>query len=217
MNRLNRFLSVFSLPGIYCSMQRASVAIFAAVITLVSLMGATDASARARRSKIEKAIAQEAQQVSRDTASAPVDGEVCFAPVDPCDVKLVKFVEGAKKSVYVAIFDLNLDQLVHVIALASRKIDVRVLVDARQSKGDHSLVDTLIKLGVSVRYGRQKGIMHNKFIIRDGEMVETGSFNFTNHAAFANNENSIYLATPAIVERYRARFETIWAEGKPAN
>jgi phosphatidylserine/phosphatidylglycerophosphate/cardiolipin synthase-like enzyme len=146
----------------------------------------------------------------------PQSFEVCFSPEEPCGTKLVKFVLGAKKSLDLAVYDINLDQLVHHVALASKRMPVRVIVDQRQSKGEYSLVTTLIKAGVDVRYGRQRGVMHNKFIIRDGAMIETGSFNFTNHATMANNENQIYLDKPEVVARYQKRFEEIWVKARPA-
>lgn len=145
----------------------------------------------------------------------PKPNEVCFSPEEPCGAKLVKFVLGAKKSLDLAIYDINLDQLVHSLAVASKRIPVRIIVDQRQSKGEHSLVGLLVKAGVNVRYGRQRGIMHNKFILRDGQTLETGSFNFTNHATLANNENQIYLDTPEIVSRYAKHYDKIWAEAEP--
>jgi len=147
--------------------------------------------------------------------AAPKPNEVCFAPVDPCDQKLLAFVKTARKSLDVAIYDINLDQLVHQLAVASKSIPVRVVVDQRQSKGSHSLVGLLVKAGVQVKYGHQRGIMHNKFTVLDNAMVEAGSFNYTHHASEANNENQVYLNTPEIVSRYKARFEQIWADGKP--
>jgi phosphatidylserine/phosphatidylglycerophosphate/cardiolipin synthase-like enzyme len=56
--------------------------------------------------------------------------------------------------------------------------------------------------------------MHNKFTIVDGKMLETGSFNYANHASQANNENQIYLVQPEILERYKKRFEEIWQAGQ---
>jgi phosphatidylserine/phosphatidylglycerophosphate/cardiolipin synthase-like enzyme len=143
----------------------------------------------------------------------PVDGEVCFSPDEPCDVKLIQMVQSARKSIDVAIYDINLDQLVHELLVASKTIPVRILADRRQAKGEHSLAPLLIKAGAQLRYGRQRGIMHNKFIIVDGTLLETGSFNYTNHASRANHENQVYLAKPEIVERYKKRFEEIWTKG----
>jgi phosphatidylserine/phosphatidylglycerophosphate/cardiolipin synthase-like enzyme len=150
------------------------------------------------------------------SAKSKVSGDnICFSPDEPCDAKLIQFITDAKHSIDVAIFDINLDQFVHQLAVQSRKIKVRVVVDKRQSKGSHSLVSTLIKAGVDVRYGRQRGIMHDKFTIVDAKSLETGSFNYTNHASTSNQENQIYLHEPKVVKKYVERFEKIWLSGKP--
>ena len=155
-------------------------------------------------------------QIDLQTISSPQDGEVCFSPDEPCDLKLLKFIQSAKVSIDLAIFDINLDQIVHELLVAKAKgIKVRVLVDARQSKGEHSLVNTLVKGDVGVRKGRQRGIMHNKFVIIDGKAVEVGSFNFTKHAAQSNNENQLYDFRPNVVKKYVERFEVIWERAKP--
>jgi phosphatidylserine/phosphatidylglycerophosphate/cardiolipin synthase-like enzyme len=153
------------------------------------------------------------EAINEALVKPPVDQEVCFSPDEPCDIKLLKFVKSAQKSIEVAIYDINLDALVHELLAQSKRILVRFVVDRRQAKGDHSLVPLLIKAGAQVRYGHQRGIMHNKFVIVDGKMIETGSFNHTNHASRANNENQVYLANPAIVARYQQRFEKIWVHG----
>lgn len=158
-------------------------------------------------SKIEK-------KFNEMTTEIPQDFEVCFSPDEPCDLKLLKFIESAKSSIDVAVFDINLDQIVHALLIQSKKIKVRVLVDKRQSKGPHSLVSTLVKGGASVKYGSQRGVMHNKFVIIDQNSLETGSFNYTNHAYKANQENQIYIQNPKVVERYIKRFEQSWMGGK---
>lgn len=173
----------------------------------------TTAPAQARSKKSNSTSA--AHAINEALVKAPGPDETCFAPDEPCDIKLEKFIQSAEKSLDIAIFDINLDKLVHDIAVQSKKIPVRMVVDKREAKGKDSLVPLLVKLGVQVKLGHQWGIMHNKFVIADGKRVETGSFNYTNGAAFKNNENQVYLATPAIVERYRARFETIWSKADP--
>jgi phospholipase D len=88
----------------------------------------------------------------------------------------------------------------------------RVLVERRNSKNNHSGVPKLLRAGVKVRYGRQKGIMHHKFVLVDKTRLETGSFNFTNGASNKNQENQIYLEEPAIVSSFVKQFEKMWAE-----
>ena len=179
------------------------------ILTLVILMPEV-LLAKSRTKSEPKAL------LTLDQVELPKDMEVCFSPDEPCDLKLIKLVNSAEKSLDIAIYDINIDQLVHSVLVKSKSIPVRIVVDQRQSKGSHSLVETLIKAGASVRYGRQRGIMHNKFVIVDGKTVETGSFNFTNHASQANNENQIYITSPAVVERYVNRFETIWDKASDA-
>ncbi len=186
-------------------------------LAVLCLLLAVSIPAWARRGKGGKPRAQPVTEIDLATTADPKPFEVCFSPDEPCGTKLVKFVQGAKKTLDLAVYDINLDQLVHHLALASKRMPVRVVVDQRQSKGEHSLVTTLVKAGVNVRFGRQRGVMHNKFVIRDGTMVETGSFNFTNHATMANNENQIYLDHPEVVTRYVRRFEEIWERAKPVS
>jgi phosphatidylserine/phosphatidylglycerophosphate/cardiolipin synthase-like enzyme len=148
----------------------------------------------------------------------PEDFEVCFSPEEHCDRKIVKFIETAQRSLDIAIFDVNLNSLVKRIIERSKKIRIRMVVDRIQAKGRYSAVPKLLAAGIDIRYGHQhgSGIMHNKFIIVDGKMLETGSFNETHHASFFNAENQIYLANPKVVERYKDRFETLWKDGRPA-
>ncbi|MDR3607094.1 MAG: phospholipase D-like domain-containing protein [Oligoflexia bacterium] len=168
------------------------------------------------RSKSESIVSAAAQSISDALVKPPRDNEICFSPDEPCDVKLVKFIQSARQSIDVAIYDLNLEQLVHELLVASKKIRVRILVDRKQAKGKHSLVPLLIKAGAQIRYGHQRGIMHNKFAIVDGNRVETGSFNYTHHARSSNNENQIYLGAPEIVARYQQRFNVIWDKADEA-
>lgn len=188
----------------------------ASAIALLSMALVLAAPAQAKKKKEPSLLQAAAKELSDTLTPAPADDEACFAPVEKCDVKIAKFVSSARKSLDVAIFDINLDHLVHQILVQAKAIPVRILVDKRQAKGNHSLVPLLIKAGANVRFGRQRGIMHHKFVVVDGARLELGSFNYTNSAAFRNNENQLYLANPKIVERYRKRFEEMWAEADPA-
>ena len=58
--------------------------------------------------------------------------------------------------------------------------------------------------------------MHNKFIVVDGVTVETGSFNFTHAAEFANAENVIVLREfPEVAAKYSAEWNRLWNESDP--
>ena len=137
-------------------------------------------------------------EVELATVTPPKDNEICFSPDEPCHYKLKKFIESATKTLDVAIYDLNEDSIVHAILV----------------KSNHSQVSLLQKAGVELRFGHQRGIMHDKFVITDGARLETGSFNYTHHAATANQENQVYLSTPEILSRYNARFNKMWLDSR---
>lgn len=140
--------------------------------------------------------------------------DVCFSPRESCDKKLVEFIRSAEQSLDIAIFDITHPQIVHEILVVSKKVPVRIVVDRRQSREPHSLVSTLLRAGAEVKMGRQRGIMHHKFIILDDRAVETGSFNFTNNASFKNQENQVYLNDPVAVDRFKKQFEGMWNEAR---
>ncbi len=56
--------------------------------------------------------------------------------------------------------------------------------------------------------------MHHKVIIIDGETVITGSFNFTNAADTANDDNVIIIHNPAVAALYEAEYQKLYSEGQ---
>lgn len=138
----------------------------------------------------------------------------CFSPDGGCDEVVVSLIRKARKSLDIAVFDVTHPQIVHEILVASKKVKVRLIVDRRQSKGPHSLVSTFLRSGLEVRSGKQRGIMHHKFVIVDGAELETGSFNFSLGASRRNQENQVYLTDPLIVKKFEDQFEKMWSEAR---
>src|SRR4051812_18625463 len=115
------------------------------LILLICLM-ALPSFARRKPTGILENVAKAATDA---LTPAPKDNEVCFSPDEPCDTKLWKFIQTAEKSLDVAVYDITHPKVVHEILVASKKIPVRVVVDRRQAKGEHSLVDLLIRGGAN--------------------------------------------------------------------
>ena len=163
--------------------------------------------AKSHRQKIAEELAQKIEEPFIQT---PVSEEVCFSPEGNCDIKLIRLIQSAHQAIDVAIFDINLEQVVHELLKKSSEIKVRYLVDKKQSKARHSLVQTILKAGGDLRFGRQKGIMHHKFIVVDSKVLMVGSFNFTNGAAKKNQENQVYLTNGSVLKKYQDHFEQMW-------
>lgn len=175
----------------------------------------------ARTPSLKSIIKKEAKELAKKTADkaedantpAPKDNEVCFSPDENCDEKLRKFILSAKESIDVAIFDINLKPIVDAIIEQSFKVKVRLVVNRKLAKDSEPAIERFRENKMFYRVGKQKGIMHNKFVIVDGKRLETGSFNFTNGAAHSNQENQIYISTPSIISRFQVRFQKMWESG----
>ncbi len=156
---------------------------------------------------VDKVLSERVSKVE-----VPVHEDTCFSPDEPCAEKLAAFLDSAQKTLDIAIYDLNIEELVAILIRKAKTLELRIVCDKKQARGAHSQIYRLLENGVNVRYGKQRGgVMHDKFVIVDGRILETGSFNYTNHARLANQENQVYLSSPQIVNRYLERYEQIWA------
>ena len=148
------------------------------------------------------------------TVDPPQDLETCFSPDMLCKQKLVQFILNTKSSLDIAIYDLTDRDIAEAITkIAQAKIPailIRIIVDCGRSQKTYSKISTLKIPKIVIQAGKQTAIMHDKFMIRDGIMVETGSFNYSVAASQSNQENQVYLAHPTIVSAYKKRFESMW-------
>ncbi len=56
--------------------------------------------------------------------------------------------------------------------------------------------------------------MHNKFAVMDGNVVATGSYNWTLHASEGNDENLIIIRSGELAAEYEAEFWEIFNKGE---
>jgi phosphatidylserine/phosphatidylglycerophosphate/cardiolipin synthase-like enzyme len=66
------------------------------------------------------------------------------------------------------------------------------------------------KAGIPVKIDSAHDIAHNKIMIIDGEIVITGSFNFTLSAEDKNAENLIIIRDKALAEKYIKNWQVHW-------
>lgn len=151
--------------------------------------------------------------IGKDKGLETVD--TCFSPAEPCDQKLINFLNTAKESLDIAIYSITHAQIsTAIVAAHARGVLVRVVVDTTQSKSRSSKVSELIKAGIAVKFGPTNSyhrIMHNKYTILDGRLLETGSFNYTSNASYNNFENQVYLSDQQTVKRFKDSFESLWS------
>ena len=127
--------------------------------------------------------------------------------------EIVKAIENSRSSIDIAIFDFTSQDIKASIEKSKNKgIKIRIIADSRQANGAHSVVQSLLKEGFSVKivHGKSGGIMHHKFAIFDKALLFTGSYNWTDNAENHNFENAIFVSDPGVIKQYQSEFDKIW-------
>ncbi|AWR87398.1 phospholipase D-like domain-containing protein [Meiothermus taiwanensis] len=149
--------------------------------------------------------------------------ELYFAPQQGPTAKsrLLGLINTAQQQVEVAALELEDREIGQaLIRAAARGVRVRMLNDSdyrretRESLGVRSSsrarCETLQRVQVCYD-SRPHALMHHKFVLIDNLGVWTGSTNLTWNAFERNNENSLWLPVPGLVQVYRAEFEALFA------
>ena len=83
-----------------------------------------------------------------------------------------------------------------------RGVKVLVILDKSNLTEKYTSADFLAHSGIPTKIDSAHAIAHNKVIIIDGEIVITGSFNFTRAAEERNAENLLVIRDKALTEKY---------------
>jgi len=118
-------------------------------------------------------------------------------PKFDCAKAIIDLFNKAKKTAHVAIYSLTEPDIVDAMIAAHRRgVKVVIVADNTESKNASmaAAINKLTQAGVDVRLAvRQTALMHNKVGIFDGQIVATGSFNWTKNAEYRNDENLVII------------------------
>ena len=155
--------------------------------------------------------------VSTAAAAATAETQTCFSPDGGCRTLLIRTIDRAERSIELAVFSFTDGAVADALGRAAeRGVVVRAILDQRQARQKSSQAITLRARRCQVRLlsGTGRGwLMHHKFLLVDGRLLWTGSYNFTGNADRNNAENGLVLEDPKVAARYREEFERIWKEG----
>jgi len=117
-----------------------------------------------------------------------------FSPDGGCADAIVAQLASAKHSVHMMAYFFSSPKIAKAVLEASkRKIEVVVIVDKSIETANYSSADFLANGGVPTYVDSEHAIAHNKVILIDGQIIITGSFNFTASADTDNAENLLIL------------------------
>ncbi|HEY7064997.1 MAG TPA: phospholipase D-like domain-containing protein [Chloroflexota bacterium] len=132
------------------------------------------------------------------------------------DEKFVAFLDSAQRTLDVAIYDFDLENAADALARAkSRGVTVRMVMDSDtlDNTKDQAIVRAVGKVkaaGIPIVGDNRQPIMHDKFVVRDGEEVWTGSWNFTTGDTYRLNNNAVRIRSRELAENYAAEFRKMF-------
>lgn len=138
---------------------------------------------------------------------------VYFAPEDDALMALTNALNGAQTSIRFLSFSFTQDEVGHaILARAGAGVAVQGIFETTGSETEFSELRPLLCAGLSVRQDGNPYRLHHKVFIIDGQVVATGSLNFSANAIESNDENLVILQDTDVAAYYEAEFSRRWAE-----
>ena len=142
--------------------------------------------------------------------------EVYFSPKGGAAKHIINWLDKSNSSVCAAIYSFTNDDISAAFIRAKQKgVNITLSMDNEQLNGQGSEYQTLKNANIPVRIDKRSGLLHNKYIIIDGKIVITGSYNWSTNAEETNRENLIILHDPALSSVYQQNCQDIWRASTP--
>lgn len=126
-----------------------------------------------------------------------------FSPRGGCEAEVIHEIDEAKTSIRVQMYAFTDTKIADALQkAAARKVDVAIILDKAWTKKDPAILPHLT--GLVVLFDGAHPIAHSKFMVVDGHIVLTGSYNWTVQAEKYNHENMSRIDDPAIASQYLA-------------
>ncbi len=129
------------------------------------------------------------------------------------DETLAADIDRAAVSVDVAAYDFDLQRVADALIRAHRRgVKVRMVTDSDNADLDQP--QDLESAGIVVVEDERGAIMHNKFVVIDGGVVWTGSWNLTDNGTYRNNNNMIRIVSEELAANYSYEFEEMFLDNQ---
>jgi phosphatidylserine/phosphatidylglycerophosphate/cardiolipin synthase-like enzyme len=152
---------------------------------------------------------------------AKVDGKIVS--------HLVQFIQAAKHTLDVAIYDMKNKDVLKALKKISSKVQLTILYDGGPGKAGGSttvdpkiatakaIIDAGLKKFAQPIHDKGKHLMHDKFLVRDGTSVWTGSGNFTKGGLLLQDNNYVTIDSPTVASAYAKAFGELRGPGHSAS
>ncbi len=139
----------------------------------------------------------------------------CFAPETNCADLIVQAINGAKTSIDFMAFSFTEDSIGNAMLAKSKNgVSVSGVFETTGSQTQYSEYGKLKAAGMPVYTDGNPWSMHHKVIIIDNRIVIFGSFNFSESANTANDENLLIVDNANLAHAFTAEFQKVLAVAK---
>ena len=137
-----------------------------------------------------------------------------LGPSPTMEKAVVAFIGSASKTLDVCVYDLDLPEFAQALLAAhARGVKVRAIIADDNAAKAYAVADQLAQMeqiGILTLAHNRSGLMHNKFMIADGERVWTGSYNLTRNCSRFNDNHAIVLESKELAENYEEEWREIF-------
>jgi phosphatidylserine/phosphatidylglycerophosphate/cardiolipin synthase-like enzyme len=149
-----------------------------------------------------------------------IDGvplDIYFSPEDNIQAALVELLDNAQTSISFLAYSFTADPLGEAIRQrAEAGVKVSGVMETDQvASNSGTEFDAFHAAGLDIRLDVNQGLMHHKFMVIDGQIVVTGSYNFSASAKTTNDENVLVIYDPVIAQQYLQEFQRVYVIAHP--
>ncbi len=150
------------------------------------------------------------------TLTEPATWQVYFSDVvngnsaNSLENRLLEKLGIASKRIDAALYDLDSQPIADALIMAHQR-NVKVRIFAENNNVDEEEFKRLKESGIPVLDdGDNDGLMHHKFFVIDGRYVWTGSYNPTYRGGNKNNNNVVWIDSPALATNFTQEFRELF-------
>jgi phosphatidylserine/phosphatidylglycerophosphate/cardiolipin synthase-like enzyme len=134
--------------------------------------------------------------------------EVFFSPKGGCTDAIIKELKAAKATVLVQAYWFTSPSIAKALVEAHKRgVKVEVILDRGRTEIDNEQADFIVQNDVPTFIDDKHTTAHSKVVIIDGQVVITGSFNFTDQAEEENVENLLVIRDRGIADKFTANWK----------
>lgn len=141
-----------------------------------------------------------------------VDGasiQTFFSPRGGTKQAILDTLSKAGKSIRLMAFSITDEDVQKLLVKKHREgVKVEGIFDGCMIS-QYSIYEDLLTKNIPVMIDGNQALLHSKVFVVDGQVVITGSYNFSKNAEERNNENTLIIRSPKVAGFYNAEFERL--------